>query len=164
MQRSESLFERVLLRGLQKHDVHRFIEVAAGIDPPDALVDAVHTQTEGNPLFVTETVRLLIQEGDITSGATAEGGTSSWEIRIPEGVQEVIGRRLDRLSERCNEVLTTAALVGRQFRFGVLMNLVDDVSENILLDALDEALEATQQYPVGQAIFVAIGVRGPRNR
>ncbi len=138
----ERLFERVLLRGLQKHDVHRFIEVAAGIDPPSALVDAVHTQTEGNPLFITETVRLLIQEGDITSGARTEGGTSSWEIRIPEGVREVIGRRLDRLSERCNEVLTTAALVGRQFRFGVLMNLVDDVSENTLLDALDEALEA----------------------
>ncbi|MCH8222913.1 MAG: protein kinase [Chloroflexi bacterium] len=138
----ERLFDRVLLRGLQKHDVQRFIEVAAGIDPPSALVDAVYTQTEGNPLFVTETVRLLIQEGDITSGAKTRGGTSSWEIRIPEGVREVIGRRLDRLSERCNEVLTTAAVVGRQFRFGVLMKLVDDVSENMLLDVLDEALDA----------------------
>ncbi|MCH8223480.1 MAG: protein kinase, partial [Chloroflexi bacterium] len=138
----ERLFDRVLLRGLQKHDVHRFIEVAAGIDPPTALVDAVHTQTEGNPLFVTETVRLLIQEGDIASGAKTAGGTSSWEIRIPEGVREVIGRRLDKLSERCNEVLTTAAVMGRQFRFGVLMKLVEDASENMLLDVLDEALEA----------------------
>ncbi|MCH8222820.1 MAG: AAA family ATPase [Chloroflexi bacterium] len=138
----ERLFDRVLLRGLQKHDVRRFIEVAAGIDPPTALVDAVFTQTEGNPLFVTETVRLLIQEGDISSGAKTEGGTSSWEIRIPEGVREVIGRRLDRLSERCNEVLTTAAVVGRQFRFGVLMKLVEDASENMLLDVLDEALDA----------------------
>ena len=65
----EHLFDRVLLRGLQKHDVQRFIEVAAGIDPPSALVDVVHTQTEGNPLFVTETVRLLIQEGDLTCPA-----------------------------------------------------------------------------------------------
>ena len=65
----ERLFDRVVLRGLQKHDVRRFIEVAAGIEPPEALVDAVHKQTEGNPRFVTETVRLLVQEGDITSGA-----------------------------------------------------------------------------------------------
>lgn len=57
-------------------------------------------------------------------------------------MREVIGRRLDKLSERCNEVLTTAAIIGRQFRFGVLMNLLDDVSENMLLDVLDEALNA----------------------
>jgi len=138
----ERLFERVVLRGLQKHDVQRFIEIAAGIEPPTALVDAVHTQTEGNPLFVTETVRLLIQEGDITAGRATKGGTTSWEIRIPEGVREVIGRRLDRLSERCNEVLTIAAVVGRQFRFSVLKQLVEDTSEGQLLDALDESLSA----------------------
>ena len=138
----ERLFERVLLRGLQRHDVARFIEMAAGIAPPSALVDTVHAQTEGNPLFVTETVRLLIQEGDIAAGQSTRGGTTSWEIRIPEGVREVIGRRLDRLSERCNEVLTIAAVIGRQFRFDVLKRLVDDTSEGQLLDAMDDALSA----------------------
>lgn len=138
----ERLFERVVLRGLQKHDVARFIEIAAGITPPQALVDAVHTQTEGNPLFVTETVRLLIQEGNITSGQQSKGGRTSWEIRVPEGVKEVIGRRLDRLSERCNVVLTMAAVIGRQFRFDLLKRLVDDTSEAQLLDAMDEARAA----------------------
>ena len=138
----ERLFERILLRGLQKHDVQRFIEIAAGIAPPTALVDAVYSQTEGNPLFVTETVRLLIQEGDITAGRSSKGGTTSWEIRIPEGVREVIGRRLDRLSERCNEVLTIAAVIGRQFRFDVVKNMIEDTTEGQLLDALDESLSA----------------------
>ncbi len=50
----ERLFQRVLLRGLSQQDVVRFIEVAAGVDPPSGLAEAVHTQTEGNPLFVTE--------------------------------------------------------------------------------------------------------------
>ena len=49
----ERLYERVLLRGLSRDDVERFIEVTAGIAPPEGLVTAVHTQTEGNPLFVT---------------------------------------------------------------------------------------------------------------
>ena len=138
----ERLFERVLLRGLQKHDVARFIEIAAGITPPPALVEAVNTQTEGNPLFVTETVRLLIQEGDITAGRSTGGGTTSWEIRIPEGVREVIGRRLDRLSERCNELLTIAAVIGRQFRFDVLKALMEDTTDGQLLDSMDEALSA----------------------
>lgn len=138
----ERLFERVVLRGLQRHDVQQFIERAAGIAPPSALVDAVQTQTEGNPLFVTETVRLLIQEGDITVGKAIGGGTTSWEIRIPEGVREVIGRRLDRLSERCNELLTLAAVIGRQFRFDILKELSEETTEGQLLDALDEALSA----------------------
>ena len=138
----ERLFERVVLRGLQKHDVQRFIEIAAGISLPPALVQAVYSQTEGNPLFVTETVRLLIQEGDITAGRSSKGGTSSWEIRIPEGVREVIGRRLDRLSKRCNEVLTIAAVIGRQFRFDVLKMLSEGTTDGQLLDAMDEAPSA----------------------
>ena len=49
----EHLFERVILRGLAKHDVRRFIEVAAGVEPPEALVSTVHTQTEGRAAWRT---------------------------------------------------------------------------------------------------------------
>ena len=59
----ERPFQRILLRGLTQEDVGRFIEITSGIMPPGGLVSAVHTQTEGNPLFVTEVVRLLVQEG-----------------------------------------------------------------------------------------------------
>ena len=54
----------------------------------------------------------------------------------------MIGRRLDRLTERCNEVLTIAAVIGRQFRFDLLTELVEDTTEGQLLDALDESLSA----------------------
>jgi tetratricopeptide (TPR) repeat protein len=113
-----------------------------GMDPPDSLVNVVHTQTEGSPLFVSETVRLLIQEGDITFGEEPKNKTASWDIRIPEGVREVIGRRLDRLSDQCNEVLIIAAVVGRQFRMEILQRLIEDLTEDRLLDLLDEALAA----------------------
>ena len=105
----------------------RFIEVAAGVDPPAGLAEAVHTQTEGNPLFVTEVVRLLVQEGELTSERT--GNRDSWTVRIPEGVREVIGRRLNRLSQRCNETLTIASVIGREFELRQLVPLVEDISE-----------------------------------
>ncbi|NQW15976.1 MAG: protein kinase [Chloroflexi bacterium] len=136
----ERLFERVILRGLTREDIARFIEIAAGIVPPRGLVDAVHTQTEGNPLFVTETVRLLIQEGDLHSESLGE--RDSWTVRIPEGVREVIGRRLDRLSERCNEMLTVASIVGRRFSLDQMKVLMEDLTEDRLLDTLDEGLAA----------------------
>jgi DNA-binding CsgD family transcriptional regulator len=133
----DRLFQRVLLRGLAQEDVGRFIELASGITPPDRLVEAVHRQTEGNPLFVTEVVRLLVQERGL-----AVGEQSSWSIRIPEGVREVIGRRLDRLSERCNQTLTIASVIGREFALAHLKYLIEDMSEDQLLEVLEEALAA----------------------
>ncbi|MCH7787471.1 MAG: tetratricopeptide repeat protein, partial [Chloroflexi bacterium] len=135
----ERLYERVLLRGLSRQDVDRFIEMVSGITPPRGLVQAVYTQTEGNPLFVTEVVRLLVQEGEL-SQETAD--RDSWDVRIPEGVREVIGRRLNRLSERCNQTLTIAAVIGREFEMRQLARLVDDMSEDRLLEVLEEGLKA----------------------
>ena len=136
----ERLFQRVLLRGLSQQDVGRFIEVAAGVDPPLGLTEAVHAQTEGNPLFVTEVVRLLVQEGELTPERASQ--RDSWTVRIPEGVREVIGRRLNRLSQRCNETLTIASIIGREFELRQLTPLVDDMTEDRLLDVLEEALSA----------------------
>ena len=63
-------------------------------------------------------------------------------MRIPEGVREVIGRRLDRLSERCNETLTVAAVLGREFTLQQLNALIEDITEDRLIEVLDEALMA----------------------
>ena len=138
----ERLFQRVLLRGLTQEDVGHFIGMTSGNSPPRGLVEAVHAQTEGNPLFVTEVVRLLVQEGALTPSPSpaGRGETDTWTIRIPEGVREVIGRRLNRLSQRCNEALTVASILGREFTMSQLRPLVEEVSEDRLFEVLEEAL------------------------
>ncbi len=97
-------------------------------------MEAVHGRTEGNPLFVGEVVRLLEREG----GADKQG----WDIRIPSGIRDVMGRRLDRLSEECNRALTVASVIGREFDFK-LLNALSDTTEDELLRVLDEALESS---------------------
>ncbi len=146
----ERLFQRVLLRGLTRQDVGRFVEVTSGITPPRGLVEAVHTQTEGNPLFVTEVVRLLVQEGEMRQDGTRE--RDSWDMRIPEGVREVIGRRLNRLSQTCNETLTVASVIGREFEMRQLASLVEDMSGDRLLEVLEEALSARAIEELPQAM------------
>src|SRR3954470_9109444 len=49
---------RVVLRGLGEDDISRYVEISAGAEPAPDLVSAVHSQTEGNPFFVGEVVRL----------------------------------------------------------------------------------------------------------
>jgi tetratricopeptide (TPR) repeat protein len=149
----ESQFQRVLLRGLTRDDVGRFIEIVSGFDAPESLVSTVHTQTEGNPLFVTEIVRHLVQEGELTQEHVRT--RESWEIRVPEGVREVIGRRLNRLSERCNETLTIAACIGREFNLEQLGSIINDLNQDMLLDVLEEALatKLIEELPTSVGLY-----------
>ncbi|MEE8519021.1 MAG: hypothetical protein V3S98_07845, partial [Dehalococcoidia bacterium] len=104
------------------------------------IIEAVYAQTEGNPLFMTEVVRLLDDEGVLRGDATS--AEQRRKMRIPEGVREVIGRRLDRLSDRCNETLTVASVIGRVFTLDALDHLVEEQSNDQLLEVMDEALGA----------------------
>jgi tetratricopeptide (TPR) repeat protein len=146
----ERTFRRVLLRGLRKQDVAQFMELTAGMKPPRGLVDAVYVQTEGNPLFVNEVVRLLVQEGELTPERARR--RTSWTVRIPEGVREVVGRRLDRLSERCNEALGVASVIGREFTLQQLQAVAKDLSEERLLELMEEAMRARVVEEIPQAV------------
>ena len=99
---------RVLLRGLTPDEVHRMLNTISGQDVRWALAEAVHRQTEGNPLFVQEVLRYLVEEGlivrhgDRWEGRWRETGEAPPEMSIPEGLRDVIGRRLSKLSPECN--------------------------------------------------------------
>ena len=134
----EAVFQRHLLRGLDRDDTANFIEAAAGTNVSSALVEAVFAHTEGNPFFTTEVIQLLSDRGELDEDVI--GGPEG--IRIPEGVREVIGQRLNRLSGDCNQVLGTAAVIGREFTVDLLDRLIEDLSEERLFEVLEEALVA----------------------
>ena len=68
-------------------------------------------------------------------------GLKSAEIGVPEGVKEVLGRRLARLSDGCRAVLSQAAVLGREFRFD-LLPAMSGIDDEAVIGALEEALEA----------------------
>ena len=136
----EQPLQRLLLPGLNQEEVERFLEVTTESAPPRALVESVHTQTEGNPLFLTEIVRLLIQEGELQPERWEQRQGVS--LRIPEGVREVIGKRLNRLSPLCNQMLTIAAVIGREFALEELGRLMNGESDERVLEMLEEAVTA----------------------
>ena len=149
----QRLFSRVLLRGLEDEDVGRFIAAHVDVPVPASLVEKIYVQTEGNPLFVSEMVRLLAAEGQLQADTLAE--SDRWSIRLPEGIRETIGRRLDRLSEEANEMLTMAAVIGRQIELSQLAAIDEVRSEDELLALLEEALEAhvIDELPGGPGRF-----------
>ena len=121
----EPNFGRVQLGGLGPSEVGSFVELNVGVTLTGPTLVMIHSRTEGNPLFLNELVRLLDEEDVAASG--------DWTTSLPQGVRDVIGRRLHRLSEKCNEILTVAAVVGREFTLGQLTPLMDDLDEQHVL-------------------------------
>jgi tetratricopeptide (TPR) repeat protein len=132
------VFQRELLLGISQQDTGQFIELTARMRPSPQLIETIYAHTEGNPFFLKEMTRLLSERGEL--GATGIGGSEG--IRIPQGVREVIGQRLNRLSESCHQVLTIASVIGREFEFRLLSMVSSGVSEEQLLAVMDEGLAA----------------------
>jgi DNA-binding CsgD family transcriptional regulator len=128
---------RVMVRGLSHADVGRYMALATGVDPSPALVVAVEHETEGNPFFVTEVVRWLHSEGQLAP----DGDMRKMTLGLPESIREVIGRRLDRLSATCNQILPLAAVAGREFDVALLAP-VCSLPPDTLIEAFEEALRA----------------------
>jgi tetratricopeptide (TPR) repeat protein len=139
--RRVSTYGRVPLRGLNADEVRRMLESIARESVPWGLAEAVHRQTEGNPLFAQEVVRYLAEEGLI---ARKEGGwrptkDTPLEMTIPEGLRDVIGKRLSLLSLECNQLLAVASVIGREFALETLKAVVG-INEDVFVNALKEAV------------------------
>ena len=91
----------VSLTGLGRDEVGTLIESTVGRAPDDELITEVHRWTGGNPFFVEQTARLWQGGGPITA--------------IAPGVREALRHRLSLLPEPVVRLLTSAAVLGREF-------------------------------------------------
>jgi tetratricopeptide (TPR) repeat protein len=108
-------------------------------DPPNALVQAVYSETEGNPFFVHEVFDYLAEEGRLLDAAGAwRSDLRVGPTDVPDSVRLVIGRRLERLSAECRSLLGLAAVLGRTLDYG-LLRACSDQSDEALIALLEEA-------------------------
>jgi class 3 adenylate cyclase/tetratricopeptide (TPR) repeat protein len=91
---------------------------AAGERPRSLPQDAID-RAEGNPLFVEETIRMLI-----------ESGTASATDRVPDTLQALIAARIDHLAPEAKTLLQRASVIGRVFWKGALEHLAPDVPDH----------------------------------
>lgn len=116
------------LGGLDASEVTRFLEATAGSRAASRLSGALHRRTSGNPLFLSEAVR-LITAGD------SDGSLAMERVAIPAEIRAVLQRRLDDLSVACKDLLETLSVLGDEFDVEVAARFaemtVDDLLEQI---------------------------------
>ena len=124
-----------------------YMESAAGHELDDAGVGLAHQlyrETDGNPFFVAEVLRNLSESGEILQDASTGRWTTKENegpLSLPKSVRTVIGTRVARLGEGATTVLSTAAVIGREFGLDLLSETTR-VDEDELIDLLDEAQRA----------------------
>ncbi len=149
----ERLFYRLQLKRLSEDDTRALLSGVFDAEISQELAGAVYRETEGNPFFIEEVVKALVEEGKVYR----EGGR--WQrleieaLEIPQSIKAVIGRRLQKASEACRRVLTIAAVIGREFDPDTLVR-VSQLDEDAALDALDEAarLQLIRETKAGRGV------------
>jgi tetratricopeptide (TPR) repeat protein len=131
--------ERVNVKRFDAAGVADVLQALSGRTPPQAIVDAVYSETEGNPFFVGEVYRHFVEEGRVfDSNGEFRTDLNISELEVPESVRLVVGRRLERLGAEAQKALAAAAVVGRAFPFR-LLEIIGDLPVNDLVDIVDDA-------------------------
>ncbi|GAC1598221.1 MAG: hypothetical protein NVS3B21_23550 [Acidimicrobiales bacterium] len=127
---------RLSLGGLDAEELAVWLE-RAGDQPIDEdtrrLAGILESETEGNPFFVGEVIQHLVETGDIHHDGTRwVTDASVIEASVPEGVRDVVGRRMSALADDVNEVLQAASLLGAEFDLAILSKLVERSTETLV--------------------------------
>jgi diguanylate cyclase (GGDEF)-like protein len=148
LSRRDSFRELVLPR-LTREELKQWIEAAFHrTDVGRELLAFLYRHTEGNPLFVVQLLRTLVEEGAIWHTGDRWEWRPVSELRLPIGVTDIISRRLSRLSPEAHALLTVAAVVGRDFDLDLVIEAVEE-DEDAVLDAIDEGIEASVVHATG---------------
>lgn len=145
--RREADYTRIGVDGLSAAQVGKYLAAMTGMPAPPRLARAVHEETAGNPFYLGEIVRQLVETGRLGEAAAASDPVAA--LGVPAGVRDLLARRMARLSAQAREVLGVAWAFSGGFELSLLA-AVTERSEAALLDAVDELLAAGLIRPAGE--------------
>ena len=150
----------VHLSALPEDASRRMVEnLLTTADLPGPLQKSILKRAGGNPFFLEEIVRSLIEVGAVAQ----EPGTGRWyatklsdSLQLPDTIQGVIMARVDRLAEEVKSVLRTASVVGRNFLYRVLQAVAvmdRNLDQNLAVLESVDLIREKQRLPELEYIF-----------
>jgi predicted ATPase len=135
---NEKVSEKIGLEGLKKGETRTFVSRLLEIkDIPEDLVEVLQDRTSGNPYFIEELVKGLVDQGIIVPKDHRWTTRSRLkDLALPNSVKDVITRRLSRVDPRALKTLERAAVLGKHFSLEVLETMAESDEEE-LVDDLD---------------------------
>lgn len=141
--RIEKLFYEIQLKRLNEDRTTLMIESMIGRKGlPREFTNRLYEESGGNPFFIVEVLKTLVEEGLIDMISYGwDGKIDASKIRIPKTIMDVTKRRIERLDKKTKKILEYASAIGNSFSFEVLYRVCDTDEENVV-DAIDAAIAA----------------------
>jgi class 3 adenylate cyclase len=153
-------YTEIVLRPLDADDTDALVAALLHIpDLPAELHELIARKTDGNPYFVEEVIRSLIDQGAIErtdAGLRWKEGTAVGDIAIPDSLQALLMARIDRLDQETRSTLQMASVIGRSFYYRILQAISDSaLAVDRHLHALErvELLREAGRMPELEYIF-----------
>ncbi len=137
----ERLATRLRLGRLSREDTRQMLAALFEEEITDEFLDAIYRETEGNPFFIEEVCKALVESEQVYFANGRWDRQNMEEMEIPQSVRVAIQSRVRKLPDECQEVLCLAAVVGREFEFDILSE-ASELSEDALIDVLECAERA----------------------
>ena len=146
----EGLFKEIKLANLDLLSVGKIAESMLGGPVDSALVHSMLTQSQGNPLFVVESIHMLAENGCLVKEQ------STWQVKgkigIPYKVREVILRRLEALKPEERRILDVAAVIGDKFDSNLIGSVLS-IDSLIVLETLNKMFHTTFLLKVEDNVY-----------
>lgn len=134
----ERLYAEIRLDPLERDELAEMVEESLGYAVPARFVDELYSRSEGNPFFVEEILKSLLENDQLDALiARANEGKTIDHLAIPASIKDSVLSRTAGLEPDTSEVLRYAAVVGRRFDFDLLLRLTG-LDEDVLLDAIGQ--------------------------
>ena len=137
----ERLTTRVKLTRFDREQTRALLTTLFQEEVSPDFVEGIYRETEGNPFFIEEVCKALIEEGKVSRASGHWQRPDMSQIEIPQNVKLAIQARVNKLPEAAQDTLRLAAVLGREFDFDTL-HAMSELDEDALIDALEIAQHA----------------------
>ena len=129
---SKTFYTQIGLDPLGKEGADRMLTTLLGRDESvTTLKQLIADKTEGNPLFMEEIYQALIEEGVLVRNGVLKVTRPLNTLKIPATVQAILAARIDRLPSEHKDLLDTVAVIGKDFRLGLVGKVVARPQEEL---------------------------------
>jgi len=135
------LIEKIALGSLSDGETRELISVILGLwDVPPDIVSFINGITEGNPFFIIEVLKILVEKGYVYKTGVAWNFLKVKEMVLPERISDILKEKMESLSHEARNLLMTASVIGEIFSLENLRFITEE-NEGYLIDLLDEGLK-----------------------